>query len=253
MSIPPAVEKLVQVYEARGKADFGRFVRAFEEYFAAHAPPPEAGGAGAVAGVAAMAPAGVAGATHARDGRSFGTATGVGAAFGSPAAAGTGSGTTGAPASPTGSVGSSAAASATGSRTTTVTGRDILGWTTAATSDEAEQQARGRRVPDRTLFDTHSPSLDIMSVQERRHLSHSAGGLATLTMASADAAALHHSRRRMDDARARDHGSITSWAGAAPGTYEGLATAEFAAVKGSRGRARVDSPLARSTVTLGTF
>jgi hypothetical protein len=36
ISVPISVEKLIQVYDCNGRADFGKFIRAFEDFFASH-------------------------------------------------------------------------------------------------------------------------------------------------------------------------------------------------------------------------
>lgn len=145
---------------------------------------------------------------------------------------------------------------------------DILGWSMAPTTAEAEQLPPRRPAPDRRLYDTYSPSIDIASVEQRAHFAdavhlHTALGSGHMDPRFRDLT----SRRNLHPERHRDHGNIIaphaaaagSGAGGRPGTgsgssaaapeghstgsHAGLLDREHAMFAG-RGRARVPSALA---------
>jgi hypothetical protein len=247
--VPVGVDKLIAVYENNGKADFGRFVRAFEEYFAAAtrpgAEPAPAGGTprGAPAGgfggsaiprealtshddradlASPIRPATAYRATA--DAERFTAGSTSGGAFYSPHIAPLQRGH-----------------------------GDILGWSSPPTAGEAEQAARGRGRPNRTLYDTHSPALDIVSVAGRERLALSSSGWHASPTSEREVREVH-SRRHLAEARYRDSGPILGWGaggdspsvsgGAAGGDGGALVASEFALVVG-RGRAHVaDNPMA---------
>lgn len=142
---------------------------------------------------------------------------------------------------------------------------DILGWSMAPTTAEAEQVPPRRPAPDRRLYDTYSPSIDIASVEQRAHFAdavhlHTALGSGHMDPRFRDLT----SRRNLHPERHRDHGNIIAphaaaaaagaGAGSRPGSAPGSASSgpesdarlldrEHAMFAG-RGRARVPSTLA---------
>lgn len=86
---------------------------------------------------------------------------------------------------------------------------DILGWSMPPTHAEAEQLPPRRPAPDRRLYDTYSPSIDIASVEQRAHFAdavhlHTALGSGHMDPRFRDLT----SRRNLHPERHRDHGNI---------------------------------------------
>jgi len=120
---------------------------------------------------------------------------------------------------------------------------DILGWSTPATSGEAEQHDSRRRAPDRRLYDFHSPAVDLMSVEQRGRFGESLHELATAAGPRDPHFRDLTARRNVHPDRYRDAGNFIAWSGTSAGTYGPEHTeAEMSRVAG-RGKARVASEL----------
>jgi hypothetical protein len=207
MPIPPVAERLLHNYDTNGKADFSRFVRAFEDAFAERT-------VAAVGGEAAMV-----------EGSGDAPLTASGAAADvSPSAPfahdSTSAGTY-----------RSARAAAQAERSH----GDILGWQGEAAQNaevrEGTGASRRRHVTDRRLYDKESPALDIMSVQDQARFG--ATGRSDAIMGTAPD--LRPSRRAVADARYRTAGNITAWAGGDFGPEGGVGSGGGAAAASSGG------------------
>lgn len=216
----------VQRYETHGKADFGQFVKAFEEYFSerTRAVP-------AVATGSAAAPEFWGGGGVARDNMLMRDEHGDMVA---PVRPDTAYRATADQATFTQGHTSGGTYFSTHINPQNRGHGDILGWSTPTTS--GEHTDKGRRIPSRTLYDTYSMGAHQLTGEDRaRFLRGDILGFST--------AGREYRGPRPHKTENRGSGNITAWAGGASVAGEG-GEGDTDSVARPGGRARVHTPLA---------